>query len=150
MAIEITTALIAFIGVLIGLGASYLLLVLQRRWNFDDQKREWRRKELEKYSEMYKGVTRSCLKLGDDDKYSEGISELHQYVVDIGINPPSIIDSELNDLFNQIMSELENIYALRGEGTEKIGEFRKISLDVFDLVIKFQKRINILIEGTYK
>ena len=63
MPIEITTALIAFVGVILGLGVSFFLQALQRRWALDDQRREWIRTELEEYSEFYKGVAHTCRKI---------------------------------------------------------------------------------------
>jgi hypothetical protein len=138
--------------VIIGVTSSYLLEALQRRWALDDQRREWKRKELEYYSKLFIKVTQFCVKIANDYELSEkSINELFEYIMDIGINPPPFNDSELNDLDIQINSELEKIYALGEDGGRvDIKDYRKITLNVLDLAIHLQKRVNVLIEETYK
>lgn len=63
MGIEITTALIAFGGVIIGLASSYLLQFLQRRWLRNDQMRKWHRAKLEELSQVFSEMAGSVSRI---------------------------------------------------------------------------------------
>lgn len=139
MGTEIIIAIIGIVGVLIGLGVSFLLQALQRRWSREDQKRDWERRNLEEYSETFKGIAEHYTRIAMRNDAEAAFAKVGHILLDIQINPPPITDSKLNELLEQIDSEYS-----------KTEDEDKKWLEILYLVTQAQKRINELIEKTYK
>lgn len=138
------TALIAFGGVLIGLGASFLLQFFQRRWELDDQKREFKRKRLNELSEYIEQNTSLMMQIQVGMSFSEvsneenirKLNELWGVVTKMDLS----LDSELSEIYTKEFLELINTRDIRDWDTHKIGIVQS----------KMKMRINKLLEQTYE
>ena len=145
---EITTALIAFIGVLLGLGASYIFLLLQRRWALDDKRREWERNELEKYLEIYKELWKIfSISTADNSITHENRERIRLFALDL-FNP-TFADEKLLDVHRRFISKISEYLELAKSGIGDEESFVQLTNEIQTLGNRLQKQINRLKEETY-
>jgi hypothetical protein len=130
-------------GVIIGIGASFLLQFMQRRWSLDDQKREFLRNRLREQSDILERFTGLLLKSRSDVLYTKITDEDNKRLLndlwDFGTKIDLTFDKHLIQIYNE-----EFIPLFQGKLVTEFDN-EKISLTLN----KMKMRINALIEETY-
>ena len=147
METTVFVGLIALLGPILGFTASFVLQAWQRKWTLDDQRRKWKRRELEEISKTYKGIAEFVSKvrfagiiISDDKMEYEKIESANATTI------PPFRDEELFDLQGMFIDVFREIF----EGESKIEEKSEQFKVIISIGREFQERINTLLEETYK
>ena len=150
MGTEITVAIIGIIGVLIGLGVSYLQQASQRRWALDDQRREWSRQKWEEASKSFEHLEKVIIKAHLDDELTEDLwIDIQDSFSDTALKVMPLKDDKLEKIYKQLIEELNDFYEAKS-GIKDKEEQDKYLLEIRKLGIEYLERINALIEQTYR
>jgi hypothetical protein len=162
MGTEVTTALIAFVGatcasliaiggVMIGLASSYLLQALQRKWALDDQRREWKRRELEEHSESFIELSDVIHKVYITREVTQDTNNVVDDFLGRNLSKPPPIDDvtlkKLGGLFTRTAADFIEFVQF-GDGEKD--NYSKLHDKFLFVARRLQERINTLIEETYK
>ncbi len=151
METAVIVGLIALFGPILGFAASFVLQALQRKWALDDQRRGWKRENLIELLESYQQLDKVLSKIYFDAAYTKKYwIEFQDLMADFVMHWMPINDSKLDKLYNPYFDKLTEFINRAEDGIEDEKEFRLLIDDVSRVGTKFLKRINTLIDETYK
>ena len=144
-------AVILFIGVIVGALITWLqqerMFDRQRKWELDNQRREWQRDELQDLLDKFRGTTAFVLEKVkahttdlDQEAYQTLMREWAGHEVTVGIG-----DAALGELRNEWVAALKNLMISRNDDEQRNVarvEFRRSYR-------KTERRIRELIKGTF-
>lgn len=147
----ICASVIALSGVIIGLASTYLIQMLQRKWSLDDQRREWRKQKWEEalnaLGEVEKLVVQAYLGMELTENYWIRFDDA---ISDFSVKGEPFDDNEIGELMYQYAKKVYDFRVeAKGFDLDRIIQ-ANLARDIHVEGVKYQDRINTLIEKTYK